>query len=165
MTSEESNGSRGGWGFNSFAARMRQQAEEVAQRAVGVSDLSVDAGGGVGGVGGGVGGVGGEAVEQASPASSIKSPSANLNVSKEELLEIVPKMQKKLKALSAALKTAQADKDRLLGLLKNEVVSKVDLQDAKSSLSNNNSGGSADADIQHDEVSLIQQAWRLSDER
>ena len=92
------------------------------------------------------------------------------SVSKEELLEILSKMNKKVKALAqlrAALtdrvKAAESDKERLMDIMKKEVLNDMDLEEAAqkaASSSSNTKEGEA-----LDEISLIQLAWRAVDER
>ena len=111
------------------------------------------------------------------------------SVSKEELLEILHKMNKKVKALSqlrAALtdrvKSAEGDKARLLEMMKKEILTEVDLVEAaqKAAVQNAESahrmaegdatGGNDGKEenfqnVKIDEISMLQLAWRAADER
>ena len=105
------------------------------------------------------------------------------SVSKEELLDILQKMNKRVKALSALratlierVKVAEGDKNRLLTLMKNEVLSNVDLEDASKRAEAKNAekaSKAVDAEVDPndseeakiDEIAVIQLAWREADER
>lgn len=86
------------------------------------------------------------------PVAPMKSPE---NISKEELLDVLQKMNKKVKALTSLrtqladrVKAAEADKERLMNLVKDEILSgEVTLEDGQ------------------DPVEQLQKAWHQVDER
>jgi len=88
----------------------------------------------------------------ATPATFSKSPD---NVSREELLEVLQKMNKKVKALTGLrtqladrVKSAESDKKRLFDLVTEEIL-----------------GGAVDIKDNEDQVNQLQKAWRDVDER
>ena len=106
------------------------------------------------------------------------------SVSKEELMEILQKMNKRVKSLAALrgqlmdrVKSAESDKSRLLTILTKEVLTDVDLEEASqqaAELNARNAAKKAESDengeddqVNHkmDEISMIQLAWRSADER
>jgi len=119
----------------------------------------------------------GSSDEQAlNPSLASRDPSS---VSKEELIEILQKMNQRVKALAAVkmqlverVKAVEDDKSRLVDLVKNEILSNVDLEEefrknqesinrtkSQSAPQNGKSGE------EMDEIKMIQLAWRAADER
>ena len=91
-------------------------------------------------------------VAAATPLAPMKSPE---NISKEELLDVLQKMNKKVKALTALrtqladrVKSAEVDKERLMKLMTDEILGgEVAIQDGE------------------DPVQQLQKAWHQVDER
>eukprot|EP00985_Skeletonema_marinoi_P002251 scaffold910_cov111-Skeletonema_marinoi.AAC.3 len=106
---------------------------------------------------------------------SARSPE---DVSKEELLEILKKMNTRVKSLSQSrlqlaekVKQSDTERERLVQLLRREVLDEVDyeearkkmvdaLQNAKEGIDDGNGSNNGP-----DEVLILQMAWRASDER
>ena len=104
-------------------------------------------------------------------------------VSKEELLDILQKMNKRVKALSALrvtlterVKSSEKDRSRLLDFVKEEVLTRADVEEASVAAAEKNTqiaakqaehsdgmGGSGHRKI--DEIGMLQMAWRAADER
>lgn len=110
---------------------------------------------------------------KSTPLLSSRSPD---EVSKEELLEILKKMNARVKALSQSrtqlaekVKLAERDKTRLISLVKNEIVGEADYLEAMQkieklqSVQNKKQGG--EEVVTPDEVMVLQSAWRAADER
>jgi DNA repair exonuclease SbcCD ATPase subunit len=126
---------------------VRKQAEELAKTAASqVSEIGSKLGASESG-----GAIGGETeITEAKPAG--KSPE---NISKEELLDVLQKMNKKVKSLtvirtqlSDRVKAAELDNERLMNLVKEEILSgEVEIEDGK------------------DPVEQLQRAWHQVDER
>lgn len=106
------------------------------------------------------------------------------DVSKEELLDILQKMNKRVKALSALrvtltdrVKSSEKDRSRLVEFLKNEVLTPADVEEASVEAAKKNKqiaekqAERADTDIvfpsmhKLDEIGMLQMAWRAVDER
>ena len=92
------------------------------------------------------------------------------SVSKEELLEILSKMNKKVKtlaqlraALTDRVKAAESDKARLMDIMKKEVLNEMDLEEAAQKAATSTGGKEQGEAV--DEITLIQLAWRAADER
>lgn len=109
------------------------------------------------------------------PLLSTRSPN---DVSKEELLEILKKMNTRVKALSQSriqladkVQAAERDKARLLALVKGEIVGEADYEEAKDRLETlrqsqgGNKDGSGSSGGEPDEIMVLQSAWRNADER
>eukprot|EP00970_Alexandrium_tamarense_P010010 scaffold1990_cov196-Alexandrium_tamarense.AAC.9 len=108
------------------------------------------------------------------PLLSTRSPN---DVSKEELLEILKKMNTRVKTLSQSriqladkVQTAERDKARLLALVKGEIVGEADYEEAKDRLETmrQSQGGNKDGSSsggEPDEIMVLQSAWRNADER
>lgn len=119
----------------------------------------------------------GSSDEQAlNPSLASRDPSS---VSKEELIEILQKMNKRVKALAAVkmqlverVKAVEDDKSRLVDLVKNEILSNVDLKEVfrknQESINITKSQSASQSDKsgeEMDEIKMIQLAWRAADER
>ena len=135
--------------FAAFGSTLRAQAQELqAKAAEGVTKIQEQASKTV------------EAVKSPIPSAASASPAPSLtslksgDVSKEELLEILQKLNKKVKALSIIrqqlterCETAEKDKERLKSLVVEEILN-----------------GAVDLQAENDEVLQLQQAWRKFDE-
>lgn len=102
------------------------------------------------------------------PSLASRDPSS---VSKEELIEILQKMNKRVKALAAVkmqlvdrVKTVEDDKSRLVELVKSEILNNVDLE-AEFGTQQDKSVQQGDKSEDMDEIKMIQMAWRAIDER
>ena len=94
-------------------------------------------------------------LKDAPPVAAALTSKSPDNVSKEELLDVLQKMNKKVKALSALrltlterVQVAETDKERLLNLVKHEIL-------------NDNVA----IDEGQDEIEQLQKAWRVTDEQ
>jgi hypothetical protein len=112
--------------------------------------------------------VGSEEHQALNPSLASRDPSS---VSKEELIEILQKMNKRVKALAAVkmqlvdrVKTAEDYKSRLVELVKNEILNNVDLE-AEFGTQQDKSVRQGDKSEDMDEIKMIQMAWRAIDER
>lgn len=119
--------------------------------------------------------------ESATPSSpsSKKNPLSARNpddVSKEELLEILKKMNGRVKVLSQSrtqlaekVKSIESDKDRLLALLKNEILDEGVIAEAIEKVtkltSQQQQQQKEDGAGTVDEIIILQTAWRDADER
>mmetsp|Transcript_13213 Transcript_13213/g.18899 ORF Transcript_13213/g.18899 Transcript_13213/m.18899 type:complete len:206 (+) Transcript_13213:809-1426(+) len=122
-----------------------------------------------------------ELSEAKSPLLSNKEPK---DVSKEDLMDVLQKMSKGVKALQALranllerVNLAEKDKSRLMDIFKTEVLSEADLEDASQKAAEKNAenanlaakedenGVKMGKDSKIDEISMIQLAWRVADER
>lgn len=108
---------------------------------------------------------------KATPLLSTRSPD---DVSKEELMEVLKKMNTRVKALSTSraqltekVQKAERDKLRLINLVKNEIVGEADYNEAfqKMEKLTNQSNAANNAEATPDEVMILQSAWRTADER
>ena len=105
---------------------------------------------------------------------SARSPD---DVSKEELLEILKKMNTRVKALSQSrvqlsekVKQSEKDKARLLAFVKNEILDEDVIAEATEKVTKlqqqQQKGGKEEGkELTPDEVTVLQTAWRASDER
>ena len=113
--------------------------------------------------------------------ASISSRSPE-EVSKEELLDILQKMNKRVKALSALritltdrVKSSEKDRSRLVEFLKDEVLTPADIEEASIAAAEKNAqiaskqAESADGVVPNaqrfDEIGVLEMAWRAVDER
>ena len=106
------------------------------------------------------------------------------DVSKEELLEILQKMNKRVKALSSLrvtltdrVKASESDRTRIIAFIKQEILSPADLKDASVAAGENNAylaekqaeDGSlnrrGEGSERVDEIGMLQIAIRMADER
>jgi len=104
--------------------------------------------------------------------------------SKEELMIILQKMSKKVKVLSTLrltlierVKTAEKDKGRLMSLVKDEILTEADLEDAARRTASKNAeaankaaesdaeGALAEKAENFDEIAMMHLAWRAADEK
>ena len=94
-------------------------------------------------------------VKETPPVAAALATKSPDNVTKEELLDVLQKMNKKVKALSALrtsltdrVKVAETDRERLVALVKHEIL-------------NDN----VPIDAEKDEIEQLQVAWRAADEQ
>ena len=181
----------GGGGDSAANTKSNSKNTVAADAAIAAAGLLSRFGGGGGG--GGIGGMnnksnhGGGAVgdllvmdESATPSSPspIKTPLSARNpddVSKEELLEILKKMNGRVKALSQSrtqlaekVKSIESDKDRLLALLKNEILDEGVIAEAVekvTKLTSQQQQPQKEGGAEVDEIFILQTAWRDADER
>lgn len=125
-------------------------------------------------------------------SSGSWNPLANrplADISKEELMDVLQKMNKRLKGLTAVratltekVKTTEKDKGRLLDLIRQEILTDADLDDAAQMAAQKNAAaadrraaasegghpggdGMDISDGKVDEIGMLQLAWRAADER
>jgi len=102
------------------------------------------------------------------------------SLSKEKVLNILQKMNNRVKNLSTLretlierVKTSENDRSRLMSLLKNEILTEADLKEASvKNVEFPNKASESDAEkkksgktVRVDEISMMQLAWRAADER
>ncbi|KAL3816306.1 hypothetical protein ACHAXA_011067 [Cyclostephanos tholiformis] len=113
-------------------------------------------------------------------SSAVKTPLATRNpddVSKEELLEILKKMNSRVKALSQSrvqlaekIKSVEEDKARLLALIRNEILDESVIAEATEKMTKlqQQQGlgeGEEGKETVPDEILVLHTAWRAADER
>lgn len=113
-------------------------------------------------------------------SSTAKTPLSTRNpddVSKEELLDILKKMNARVKALSQSrvqlsekVKSAEEDKARLLTLLRNEILDEGVIAEASEKMNKlqqqqPHGEGEDGKGVTPDEIMILQTAWRAADER
>jgi chromosome segregation ATPase len=111
--------------------------------------------------------IAGDEDQSKNPSLASRDPNS---VSKEELIEILQKMNKRVKALAAVkiqlidrVKVVENEKSRLVDLVKNEILSNVDLEAELSKKKKSLQQSDKSEDM--DEIKMFQLAWRAADER